>query len=89
MHSMVRCDQQSPQVISKVISAFMDQDFSLSFSTVEGDALLLLEHSPPLLHEFDLAPEINEILSRAGPLLRHDHHQVGLGAGTGAPGADL
>ena len=60
-----------------------------SFSTVQRDALLLLEHSPPLLHQFDLPPEINEILSGAGPLLRADHQEVWLGASTGSSGANL
>ena len=58
-------------------------------STVQRDALLLLEHSPPLLHQFDLPPEINEILSGAGPLLRADHQEVWLGASTGSSGANL
>ena len=61
----------------------------LCFSTVERDALLLLEHSPPLLHQFDLPPEINEILSRPGPLVRAGHQEVGLRPSTGSSGANL
>ena len=60
----------------------------LCFSTVERDALLLLEHSP-LLHQLDLPPEIYQILSRSGPLVRPGHQEVWLGPGTRPPGANL
>ena len=61
----------------------------LCFSTVERDALLLLEHSPPLLHQLDLPPEIYQILSRPGPLVRPGHQEVWLRPGTRPSGANL